>query len=70
MQIYIDKFAIAGEYAELLDEMEGKKPLHLWDISKYSIRENKAMEYHSINDEDDGDELSRDEDDELPSLSR
>ena len=50
--------------------MEGEKPLHLQDISKYSIRENEAMEYHSINDEDDRDKLSRDEDNELPSLSR
>ena len=70
MQMYTDKFAIADEYAELLDKIEGEKPLHLWDISKYSIRENKAMEYYSINNEDDRDKLSKDEDNKLPSPSR
>ena len=42
VQIYTDRFAIASEYAELLDDMDDK-PLSLEQANMSSVQENKAI---------------------------
>lgn len=62
VQMCTDRFAIASEYTELLDNMDDKS-LSLEQANISSIQEDEAIKYGYISD---GDEcnLSRDEDDE------
>ena len=60
VQIYTDRFAIASEYAELLDNMDDK-PLSLEQANMSSVQEDEAIQFGYISDGDEGN-LSRDED--------
>ena len=60
VQIYTDRFAIASEYAELLDDIDDK-PLSLEQANMISVQEDEAIQFGYISDGDEGN-LSRDED--------
>ena len=62
VQMYIDRFAIASEYAELFDNMDDK-PLSLEQANISSVQEDEAIQFRYISDGDEGN-LSRDEDEE------
>ena len=60
VQMCTDRFAIASEYAELLDDMDDK-PLSLEQANMSSVQEDEAIQFGYISDGDEGN-LSRDED--------
>ena len=60
IQMYTDRFAIASEYTELLDDMDDK-PLSLEQANMISVQEDEAIQFGYISDGDEGN-LSRDED--------